>query len=99
MSPLRKVPSNIARNAEMLQALKTPTVQPANELKIPVNLFYFGPVEGSEDISGGESVIHLEIVTPLTCSVLRMGTKVAELTEDRRQDLRERLKFHFGRHS
>ena len=98
MSPLRKVPSYIARNAEMLQALKAPTVQPANQLKMPVNLFYFEPIVGSEDLSG-DNVIYLEMVSPLTFSVLKLGAKVAELTEDKRQDLRERLKFHFGRHS
>ena len=97
ISPLRDLPKNIARDSDLLQALKAASVQPTGEMKIPVNLFYFEPLERSQDPAIGEGVIHLEMISPLTFGVLKTGTKLAELTEERRQDLRERLKFHFGR--
>lgn len=97
VSPLRDVPKNIARDPELLAGLKAPVVQVAGEAKIPVNLAYFEKIETDDGSRVDEGVVHLEMMTMLTFASLKAATKVAELTEEKRQDLRERLKFHFGR--
>ena len=60
---------------------------------MPPNLFYFAAVEGSV----AEGVIHLEVIVSLDYGFLKAATKVAELTDDARRDLKERLKWHFTR--
>jgi hypothetical protein len=97
VSPLRPVPSHIARDEQKLATLKSPTIQPESALNIPVNLFYFEPVEIPGIGLEGNGVIHLEVMGHATFSDLKGGTKLAELTEEKRQDLRERIKFHFAR--
>lgn len=97
VSPLRAVPNQIAKDAERMQALKAPTVQPEGGLTLPANLFYFEPTDAPGVGQVGDRVIMLETMSSLAFSDLKAGTKLAELTEAKRQDLQERIKFHFTR--
>ncbi len=97
VSPLREVPKNIARDPELLAGLKTAVVQATGDQKIPVNLAYFEKVDAEDALKVDEGVVHLETMSTLSFGSLKVAIKLAELTDEKRQDLRERLKFHFGR--
>ena len=59
---------------------------------MPANLFFFGGIAEVAD-----SVVYLEAMAMIEFPLLRGAQKVAELTEDWREELRERVKFHFTR--
>jgi hypothetical protein len=97
VSPLRDVPKNIARDQQMMAVLKAATVTPEGDTKIPVNLFYFESVDEPGAGPTGDRVVHLEHLSMVGFGDLTVGTKIAELTEEKRQDFRERVKYHFSR--
>lgn len=93
ISPLRSVPKNISKNQELMTALKSSTKDALEKkLNVPANLFYFA---GQGDSS--EGVVFLESISCVEFPLLQRGQKVAELTEEARVDLHERIKWHFTR--
>ena len=93
ISPLRPVPKNISKNPELILALKASTSEAlAKELNVPANLFFFAAHGDSV-----EGVVFLESISCIEFPLLQRGRKVAELTEDARADLHERIKWHFTR--
>ena len=98
ISPLRSIPKDIRRSPEALTSLKA-TAAEAREAghQIPANLFYFASTTGPGGQQVDEGVVHLEAMSMLTWDALRAATKIAELDEGPREELRERIKFHFGR--
>jgi hypothetical protein len=93
VSPLRSVPKNIAKNPELRSALRLTAKEAAeNGVDVPANLFLF---EATTDVT--EQVVHLEAMAMIEFPLLKMATKVAELTDAARGELQERLKFHFTR--
>lgn len=100
LSPLRKVPKNIAKKPRALAALKLSPREAAEKgVAAPRNLFFIPSfktaVEGKER-HVRESVIHLEAVTFLPMDALRDAIKLAELTDEARDALRQRLWVHFA---
>ncbi len=94
----RSIPKDIRRSPDALTSLKA-TAAEAREAghQIPANLFYFASTTGPGGQQVDEGVVHLEAMSMLTWDALRAATKIAELDEGPREDLRERIKFHFGR--
>lgn len=93
VSPLRSVPKNIAKNADLRAALRAPAREAAEKgIDVPANLFLF-----EETTQVTESVVHLEAMATIEFPLLKMATKLAELTDAAREELQERLKFHFTR--
>ncbi len=93
MSPLRPVPKNIAKNADLRAALRTPAKEAAEKgIDVPANLFLF---EETTDVT--EGVVHLEAMATIEFPLLKTAKKLAELTDAARDELQERLKFHFTR--
>ncbi len=92
-TPLRAVPKNIAKSPSLLEGLRIASAEAAARgVPVPANLFYFEATSGSP-----ESVIYLEAMAMVDFPTLVRATKVAELTEPARRDLRERIKHHFTR--
>jgi hypothetical protein len=93
ISPLRPVPRNIATRSELLKALKMSAAD-AHQMGVPVpaNLFWFDKTEDER-----EGVIHLEAMWMIEFPLLKRAEKLAELTEEARIELQERIKFHFTR--
>ena len=93
VSPLRAVPKNIAKNPDLLAALRT-TAKDAveNGIDVPANLFLF---DETDEIP--EGVVHLEALATIEFPLLKGAKKLAELTDAARGELQERIKFHFTR--
>ncbi len=93
ISPLRSVPKNVAKNPELLAALKASTREAVEkELTVPANLFYFAALGDSV-----EGVVFLESISCIEFPLLQQGQKIAELNSEARADLHERIKWHFTR--
>jgi hypothetical protein len=93
ISPLRPVPKNVAKKPELLAALKVSAAEAAERgVDVPANLFFFA---GTTDVS--EGVVHLEAMAMLEFPLLKTAKKLAQLTDGARQELQERIKFHFVR--
>lgn len=94
VSPLREVPRNIASNEVLLAGLKANHAKAvSDQQRVPRNLFYYAPIH--PDIK--EGVVYLEAIAMVDFSVLKSAEKVAELSNDDRAALQERIKFHFTR--
>lgn len=93
ISPLRSIPDNIRKSADLFRALKMRAVDAAEQkVPVPANLFFYEAVSDSP-----EGVIHLECMAMVEFSALVKASKIAELTEDARAEMQERIKFHFTR--
>jgi hypothetical protein len=93
ISPVRPVPKSIAKKPELLAAVKMSAAEAAEKgVDVPANLFFFAP---TTDVS--EGVIHLEAMAMIEFPLLKAAKKLAELTGGARQELQERIKFHFTR--
>jgi hypothetical protein len=93
ISPLRQVPKNIAKKPELLAAVKMGAAEAAEKgVDVPANLFFFAQ---ATDVP--EGVIYLEAMAMIEFPLLKGSKKLAELTDGARQELQERLKFHFTR--
>jgi hypothetical protein len=93
ISPLRPVPKHVAKKPELLAAVKMTAAEAAEKgVDVPANLFFFG---ATTDVT--EGVIHLEAMAMVEFPLLKAAAKLAELTDGARQELQERIKFHFTR--
>lgn len=100
VSPLRPLPRDIARNTTLLETLRSASERPAGpDDRLPANLFYFRPVDPTEEDNQGvkEGVAYLEVMITLVFDLLISGRKLAEVTDAARTQLQERIKWHFTR--
>ncbi len=100
-SPLRNVPKDIAKDPEKLAALKMGAVDAREKgVRVPFNLFFYAEFQttvGGEEKTFGDQVIYLECIQFAPMAALRGATKLAELSDQARVELQERLKAHFAR--
>jgi hypothetical protein len=99
ISPLREIPKNVLRKVELLEVLKMKLAEAeAARRAKPPGLFYFGPGEGPNGYGPfGDRVVYFEAGVAIPPDVLKNAKKIAELREDWRAELRERLAFFYGR--
>lgn len=96
ISPLREVPKHVRKSEALLAALKATAAEAVkNKIDVPANLFFFEELPGITKENG--AVVHLEAISMVSFDQLVQGDKLAELGDEARVELRERLKFHFTR--